>query len=223
MIFLQNTLFYPDDRIIFGNDKKILKIGDESNKNLQEFVASPQLLYQNRQRVFLSSMTLTEMNSFCKLFNFTTGILVKNPNYLKKLNDVQSIGELDCRDHHVTESNCRISQFSKTSKNKFIVINCTKQGECFTLIEIYKFSLNLVEIICKGDASFIFENICYYSQIMDNPSLDKLESFCKSKNLTTTHFPTLYKKFILDYLMAYHNLENGNFRRKHSVFIHFYL
>lgn len=50
--FYSFIFLIEEEKILFGNDEKILKIGDEENKNIQEFTGSPQFLYEKKTKIF---------------------------------------------------------------------------------------------------------------------------------------------------------------------------
>lgn len=85
-------------------------------------------MYKRNQRVFVSSMNSIEMNSFCQLFNFSTGILAKNHIYGKEERYYQRYGILNCNGGLIDDKNYSILSIKNNKLNKHLYITCTKLG-----------------------------------------------------------------------------------------------
>lgn len=66
-----------------------------------------------------------------------------------------------------------------------------------------------IEIDCNKKENLVYKNICFsYYEVGYETGL---KTFCSRKNLTTTDFPILDKRFILDYLTFLYYLQISYF------------
>lgn len=118
-----------DDRILLAKGERMLRISDKNELNEEDLQSVSPLFLQENQRVFISFLLPVLMNSFCKLFNFSTAILEKGENYGKKTGDECNVVRiLKCKDNHVNETNCVTVGLKRNMINKFVTFSCKNQG-----------------------------------------------------------------------------------------------
>lgn len=69
------------------------------------------------------------MNSFCELFNFSTGILVETQNYFSSTEFNPMIGKLECRDNYINKTNCELYEIWSEEFKEYLTITCTKNSK----------------------------------------------------------------------------------------------
>lgn len=121
------TSKHLEEKFLFQIGKKSLTV-KESRKNDTELTGSPLYLWKNEIRVYLSHMNENQVNSFCKLFKFNTGVIFKNKQYgtFIKNNEQKIVSFINCTS---SDKLSLCSHKLKTEQyNRYLQITCTMKS-----------------------------------------------------------------------------------------------
>lgn len=104
--------------------------------NVSEFTGSPQYLYKNHIRVYFSHMSQRQIDSFCKLFQFETGFVIKNDNYGiinkdwlgLKINTPIIMAFLKCKNFSLNLDRC-INRLKSEYEQTYLQITCKNESK----------------------------------------------------------------------------------------------